>query len=68
MLKNSTWSQYKFHCCSTYTYHVLILHPAELEDTNLANFGSKLDLDHHKQEGALETAWNYAGSRVGKAT
>jgi len=40
----------------------------KLEDTNLANFGSKLDLDHHKQEGALEAAWNYAGSRVGKAT
>lgn len=40
----------------------------ELEDTNLANFGSKLDLDHHKQEGALETAWNSPGSHIGKQT
>ncbi|KAG2179807.1 hypothetical protein INT43_003590, partial [Umbelopsis isabellina] len=40
----------------------------KLEDTNLANFGSKLDLDHHKQEGALETAWNSPGSPVGKQT
>jgi gelsolin len=38
----------------------------ELDDTNLANFGSDLERDHRKEEGALETAWNYEGSDVGK--
>jgi gelsolin len=32
----------------------------------LANFGSDLERDHRKEEGALETAWNYEGSDVGK--
>ncbi|KAF9402510.1 hypothetical protein BGX21_009841 [Mortierella sp. AD011] len=29
----------------------------KLEETNLAEFGSKLDKEHRKQEGALEKAW-----------
>ncbi|KAG0204870.1 hypothetical protein BGX28_003329, partial [Mortierella sp. GBA30] len=29
----------------------------KLEETNLAEFGSKRDKEHRKEEGALETAW-----------
>ncbi|ORZ23091.1 hypothetical protein BCR42DRAFT_128972 [Absidia repens] len=36
-----------------------------LDDTNLANFGSDLEKQHRKEEGALETAWNYEGSPIG---
>lgn len=38
----------------------------ELDDTNLANFGSDLEREHRQEEGALETAWNYEGSPIGK--
>lgn len=37
----------------------------ELEETNLANFGSDLERQHRKEEGALETAWNYEDSPIG---
>jgi gelsolin len=37
----------------------------ELDETNLANFGSDLEREHRKAEGALETAWNYEGSPIG---
>ncbi|KAI9321232.1 hypothetical protein BX666DRAFT_1899928 [Dichotomocladium elegans] len=37
-----------------------------LDETNLANFGSELEKKHRKEEGALEQAWNYEGSVVGK--
>ncbi|KAI8344195.1 hypothetical protein BC941DRAFT_458319 [Chlamydoabsidia padenii] len=36
-----------------------------LDETNLANFGSDLEKQHRKEEGALETAWNYEGSPIG---
>ncbi|KAG1149101.1 hypothetical protein G6F37_004907 [Rhizopus arrhizus] len=39
-----------------------------LDDTNLANFGSELEREHRKEEGALETAWNYEGSPIGHET
>lgn len=38
----------------------------ELDDTNLANFGSDLEREHRKEEGALETAWNYEDTPIGK--
>ncbi|KAI9478383.1 MAG: hypothetical protein EXX96DRAFT_570644 [Benjaminiella poitrasii] len=37
-----------------------------LDETNLANFGSELERQHRKEEGALETAWNYEGSPIGQ--
>lgn len=37
----------------------------ELDETNLANFGSELEREHRKAEGALETAWNYEDSPIG---
>ncbi|KAF9198987.1 hypothetical protein BGZ49_000063, partial [Haplosporangium sp. Z 27] len=40
----------------------------KLEETNLAEFGSKLDKEHRKQEGALEHAWSKetgVGSKTG---
>ncbi|KAI8983802.1 hypothetical protein BDB01DRAFT_850457 [Pilobolus umbonatus] len=37
----------------------------KLADTNLANFGSELERQHRKEEGALEEAWNYEGSPIG---
>ncbi|KAI8070519.1 hypothetical protein BC940DRAFT_296353 [Gongronella butleri] len=37
-----------------------------LDETNLANFGSDLEKQHRKEEGALETAWNYEGSPIGR--
>ncbi|ORX53088.1 actin depolymerizing protein [Hesseltinella vesiculosa] len=37
----------------------------KLEETNLVNFGSDLEKQHRKEEGALETAWNYEGSVIG---
>ncbi|GAN11125.1 gelsolin-like protein 2-like isoform X3 [Mucor ambiguus] len=37
----------------------------KLDETNLANFGSELEREHRKAEGALETAWNYEGSPIG---
>ncbi|KAI7906095.1 uncharacterized protein BX663DRAFT_549208 [Cokeromyces recurvatus] len=40
----------------------------KLEETNLANFGSELERQHRKEEGALETAWNYEGSPIGHET
>ncbi|KAI8990918.1 hypothetical protein BDF20DRAFT_810651, partial [Mycotypha africana] len=36
-----------------------------LDETNLANFGSELEREHRKAEGALETAWNYESSPIG---
>ncbi|KAG1461516.1 hypothetical protein G6F56_005712 [Rhizopus delemar] len=39
-----------------------------LDDTNLANFGSDLEREHRKEEGSLETAWNYEGSPIGHET
>ncbi|CAO3647131.1 unnamed protein product [Cunninghamella echinulata] len=39
-----------------------------LDETNLANFGSDLEKQHCKEEGALETAWNYEGSPIGHET
>ncbi|KAI8144778.1 hypothetical protein BJV82DRAFT_606225 [Fennellomyces sp. T-0311] len=36
-----------------------------LDETNLANFGSELEKEHRKEQGALEEAWNYEGSLVG---
>ncbi|KAI8369026.1 hypothetical protein BD560DRAFT_398400 [Blakeslea trispora] len=40
----------------------------KLEETNLANFGSELEKQHRKEEGELETAWNYEGSPIGHET
>ncbi|KAI8090264.1 uncharacterized protein B0P05DRAFT_530079 [Gilbertella persicaria] len=37
----------------------------KLDETNLANFGSELEREHRKEEGDLETAWNYEGSPIG---
>ncbi|GAA5806973.1 hypothetical protein MFLAVUS_000322 [Mucor flavus] len=37
----------------------------KLDETNLANFGSDLEREHRKEEGSLETAWNYEGSPIG---
>ncbi|PHZ16023.1 actin depolymerizing protein, partial [Rhizopus microsporus ATCC 52813] len=37
----------------------------DLADTNLTNFGSELERQHRKEEGELETAWNYEGSPIG---
>ncbi|KAF7723803.1 hypothetical protein EC973_001587 [Apophysomyces ossiformis] len=39
-----------------------------LDETNLANFGSELEREHRKEEGSLETAWNYEGSPIGHET
>ncbi|KAI9248049.1 hypothetical protein BDA99DRAFT_471013 [Phascolomyces articulosus] len=36
-----------------------------LDETNLANFGSELEREHRKEQGALEEAWNYEGSPIG---
>ncbi|KAI8638461.1 hypothetical protein BD408DRAFT_453620 [Parasitella parasitica] len=38
----------------------------KLDETNLANFGSELERQHRKAEGALETAWSYEGSPIGQ--
>lgn len=41
---------------------------SELDETNLAEFGSQLEKDHRKQEGALEQAWGKStgvGSQTG---
>ncbi|ORZ03296.1 gelsolin-like protein 1-like protein, partial [Syncephalastrum racemosum] len=35
-----------------------------LDETNLANFGSDLERQHRKEEGSLETAWNYEGTPI----
>ncbi|KAF9932311.1 hypothetical protein BGZ65_004525, partial [Modicella reniformis] len=40
----------------------------KLDETNLAEFGSELEKQHRKEEGALEQAWNKetgVGSDVG---
>ncbi|KAF8950157.1 hypothetical protein BGZ52_003500, partial [Haplosporangium bisporale] len=40
----------------------------KLEETNLAEFGSQLEKDHRKEEGALEQAWGKStgvGSQTG---
>jgi gelsolin len=42
-----------------------VLSLSGLDETNLANFGSELEKEHRKEEGALETAWNYEGSPIG---
>lgn len=62
MLKNSSWSKVKGIKTNTYDYLYIIL---ELDETNLANFGSDLEREHRKEEGSLETAWNYEDSPIG---
>jgi len=65
MLKNSSWSKLFFLEETDQRKRLFKRFAVELDETNLANFGSELEREHRKAEGALETAWNYEGSPIG---